>query len=119
LAKLKESIQNTLKKFKKHEESELPGESEDDEDNSNSHQFDSNDDDNDSDDEDDKREDDCLTGSVNSSDIESLDSNPESPPFQDLVKALNHNYRRRMVRLVQYLKKKVEEPDVSENEFGD
>lgn len=66
-------------------------------------------------------EDDCsddnenLSASINSSDLESVDSHSDSESFKDIVNMLNLQFKRRMNRLIKYLKKKIEARD-SENE---
>lgn len=57
-----------------------------------------------------------LSASVNSSDLDSVDSQSDSESFKDIVTMINNQFKWRMNKLIKYLKKKMEENDSEESE---
>lgn len=111
--KLRETIGQRLKKIKAMEQSMFPGDSEDA--SESSEEYDSFLDEGCSDDENGNGEDN-ITCSINSSDLDSVDSQSDSESFKDIVTMLNNQFKWRMNRLMKHLKKKVESKDSDESD---
>lgn len=110
LVKLKDSIHQKMKKIKRMEESHFPEDSEDESDSSD--EYDSFNDDGGSDEGEGE-----LSADINSSDLESVDSQSDSESFKDIIHMLNNQFKIRMNRLLKYLKKKIEATDSEESEY--
>jgi hypothetical protein len=84
LTKLKDTIQQRLSKIKKMEDNMFPGESDDESEDSEANDSE-NEGENSEEEEDDKSRAGYLSASINSSDLESVDSESDSESFKDII----------------------------------
>jgi len=96
----------------------FPGESDDESEDSEANDSE-NEGENSEEEEDDKSRAGYLSASINSSDLESVDSESDSESFKDIIWMLNTQFKLRINRLIKHLKKKVEETNDDESEFDE
>jgi hypothetical protein len=112
VVKLKDTIHSKLKKIKRLQDEMFPCES--DEDSGNSIKIDSDSDDNASDS--DEQGDGNLSASINSEDLDSIDSNSDSESFKDMIHSLNTQFKQRINKLIKCLVKKLEDDNGVESQ---
>ena len=96
VTKLKDTIHSKLKKIKRLQDEMFPCESDDE--SGNSIKIDSDSDDNASDS--DEQGEGYLSASINSEDLDSIDSNSDSDSFKEMIDSLNTQFKQRINKLI-------------------
>lgn len=112
VAKLKDTIHSKLKKIKRLQDEMFPCDSDDESGNSVKIESDSDDNASDSDEQGDGN----LSASINSEDLDSIDSNSDSESFKDMIHSLNTQFKQRINKLIKWLVKKLEENNGEESQ---
>lgn len=60
-----------------------------------------------------------LSASINSEDLDSIDSNSDSESFKDMIHSLNTQFKQRINKLIKWLVKKLEENNGEESQNDD